>query len=244
MLRRLTREERGLVESNLEEFIAGTSRREDCPSDTALRAYNFGYMPWISRIATHFHVNGCVACFARLKRLECECEEAEVPLRMIRARVLSELSAQVPEGRVTAWWKPATVAVVASVFVVAIAAGIFLRRTSEEVPVYRGTESRIQAQVSHVAPMPIEIRWKSVPGAEYYNVDIYRADLQELVFKTRLPSAKYTLTEKEMALLEKGDTYYCRIEAMNEFNEVVAKSEGLPFSMASGDSGVIASNQN
>lgn len=242
MVDRLSEMECEIIKQYSADFSEGTvDRRPGCPGDLELRAYQFGYMPLTERIRTYFHVRGCVHCYARTTALEADDPRPVVPMNLIRAKVLSKLS----EGSVAArsWWKaPSYVGAAATLAVVALSAGIFMRGTSEHSPVYRGTEYLISAQVDRAPGKTVVIRWKSISNAAYYNLDIYRADLEGVVFKTRLTTTKYGLSDEEMGQLEKGKSYYCRIEAMNDLNERLAASRSMSFSVGPGTSGVLATS--
>ncbi len=242
MADRLSEMECEIIKQYSADFSEGTvDRRPGCPGDTELRAYQFGYMPLVERIRTYFHVRGCVHCYALTTALEADDPCPDVPMSVIRARVLSKLS----EGTVTtrSWWKvPSFVGAAATLAIVALSAGIFMRGTAEHSPVYRGTEYLIAAQVDRAPGKAVVVRWKSISNAAYYNLDIYRADLEGVVFKTRLTTTKYGLSDEEMGQLETGKSYYCRIEAMNDLNERLAASRGMSFSVGPTTSGVLATS--
>lgn len=242
MAERLTSIEQEIIRENELAFSAGsTGRRADCPEDVAIRAYHFGYMPFLSRIRTSWHVHSCVYCFARTVALDTEAEYPEAPLRSIRAKVLNELSKETKEVR--SWWKsPALYGAAASLAIVAISAGLLTRGPSQHAPVFRGIETTLPAQVDRAAGAPIVIRWKPISSAAYYTVDVYEANLDGILFRTRLDATKYVLSEQEMGSLVDGRRYYCRIEAMSDLNDRLAMTRGLSFSYAPSLSGILATS--
>lgn len=214
----------------------------NCPTDLALRAYQFGYADFVDRIRTYFHVRSCVRCFAKAASFEKAEDPEGVPLAWIRASALGRLS-ETADAQVRSWWRhPALVTGAASLVVVALSAGIFLRLGQEHNPVYRGSEMLIETQVEKAAGQSLGVRWKSVSTAAYYTLDIYQPDLQEVLFKDRLVGTKYMLKEDEIKLLVDGKKYYCRIEALNDLNERVAGSRSLSFTMTISGSGVLATS--
>ncbi len=238
----LGRLEREIVSTNPAEFMS--SSRPGCPTETELQAYSFGYLPLFERIRISRHVHCCVSCYATTvenRRPEAADQIDDIPTATIRARVLMALGEQ--SRLVPSWWKRPAMALAASLAVVALSVGVFLRHSGQDAPVFRGKEYRIQAEISKSPGSVIEIRWKSEQQAQYYNLDIYRADLEEVIFKTRLESTKYRLSAEEMSLLKAGNRYYCRGVGFNEFNEKVASSESLSFAVDPNTSGTLAATE-
>ncbi|MEW6368574.1 MAG: hypothetical protein AB1714_28430 [Acidobacteriota bacterium] len=238
----LGRLEREVVSASPAEFVS--SRRLGCPTETELRAYSFGYLPLFDRIRMSRHVHRCVSCYAttvEVRNSEAADQIEDIPTATIRARVLMGLGERARV--VPSWWKRPAMALAASLAVVALSLGIFLRQSPQHEPVFRGKEFRIQAEISQSPGSGIEIRWKSDQQAQYYNLDIYRADLEEVIFKTRLEATKYRLSDAERALLRAGERYYCRVVGFNEFNEKVASSESLSFAVDQKSSGILAATE-
>lgn len=239
----LSGDEREVIGSAARDFTDVSTRGSDCLSDTAIRAYHFGYSPFLSRIKALFHVRGCVYCFARTLVLDEPIEAVEFPAGRIRARVLTSASERPEVGKVSMWIRPAFLGSLAALVGVAVLGGILMRPGAEHNPVFRGTQSAIHMQVDRQPGGQVAVQWRNVPDAEYYNVDIYKADLQEVLFRERVTATKYELSQEEAALLKDGNTYYCRIDAMNEYNEKLASSGGLEFSIRAESTGVVASTK-
>lgn len=172
---------------NQSEFLRAAARGEDmCPTVEEWSAFAAGETQASAAALYDAHRKACAACEAELSALQqflsASPSAAEADdVRWIRARVDEHFA----PPQTAPWWKFVMSPSFALAAVAVIAAGIGYRTLNPSQPVLTTTgigELRatgtieFETEGGEVSALPEEIRWKAVPGAALYKVEIVGVD--------------------------------------------------------------------